>query len=85
MFDFVKKLLSGSNEAEIKKLTKTVQAIGALEPKMQALTDDAMRDYTAQLQKRARDGEDLDAILPEAYALVREAAVRVLGQRPFDV
>ncbi len=85
MFDFLKKFLAGSNEGEIRKLSKTVEAIGALEPQMQALTDDGMREYSAKLRSRAQGGESLDALLPEAYALAREAAVRVLGQRPFDV
>ena len=84
MFDFIKKVLSGSNEAEIKRLRKTVEQIGALEGQMQKLSDEEMRQYTDKLRKRARGGEDLDKLLPEAYALVREAAVRSLGQRPFD-
>ena len=84
MFDFIKKALSGSNEAEIKRLRKTVEQIGALEGQMQKLSDEEMRAYTGKLRERAKGGEDLDKLLPEAYALVREAAVRSLGQRPFD-
>ena len=84
MLEFIKKALSGSNEAEIKRLRKTVDQIGALEKNMQALSDEQMRQYTLDLKKRAQEGEDLDKLLPEAYALVREAAVRSLGQRPFD-
>ena len=75
MFDFIKKMLSGSNEAEIKRLRKTVDAINALEPKMQKLTDAEMRAYTDKLKERAKGGESLDALLPEAYALVREGLV----------
>ena len=84
MFEFIKKALSGSNDAEIKRLRKTVEQIGALEGQMQKLSDEEMRAYTGKLRERARGGEDLDKLLPEAYALVREAAVRALGQRPFD-
>ena len=84
MFDFIKKMLSGSNEAEIKRLRKTVEEINALETHMKALSDEEMRAMTDKLRERAQAGEDLDKLLPEAYALVREAAVRTLGQRPFD-
>ncbi len=84
MLDFIKRMLSGSNEAEIKRLRKTVDAINALEPKMRKLSDAEMRDYTETLKSRAVGGESLDELLPEAYALVREASVRTIGQRPFD-
>jgi len=84
MLEFIKKMLSGSNEAEIKRLRKTVEVINALEPKMQKLTDAEMRAYTDKLKERAVGGESLDNLLPEAYALVREASVRTIGQRPFD-
>ncbi|HIQ81756.1 MAG TPA: preprotein translocase subunit SecA, partial [Candidatus Pullichristensenella stercorigallinarum] len=84
MFDFIKKALSGSNEAEIKRLRKTVDQINALEGQMQKLSDEEMRAYTGKLRERAKGGESLDKLLPETYALVREAAVRSLGQRPFD-
>ena len=85
MLDFLKKFLAGSNEAELKKIRKIVDKINALEPDMQKLTDDQMREKIDELKQRARGGESLDVLLPETYALSREAAVRVLGQRPFDV
>ena len=85
MLDFIRKLLGQSNEAEIKKLQKTVAQINALEGDMQKLTDDGIREKLADLRARAQSGTSLDDLLPETYALVREAAVRVLGQRPFDV
>ena len=85
MLDFLKKFLAGSNEAELKKIRKIVDKINALEPDMQKLTDAQMREKIDELKKRARGGESLDDLLPETYALSREAAVRVLGQRPFDV
>ncbi|MBR7188004.1 MAG: preprotein translocase subunit SecA, partial [Clostridia bacterium] len=85
MFDFFKKILAPSNEGEIKRLRKTVDKINALEPEMQKLSDDGMRERIAALKQRAAGGEELDALLPETYALVREAGVRVLSQRAFDV
>ena len=85
MLEFIRKFLGTNNEAEIKRLKKTVDKINALEPKMKALTDDGIRDYVKDLKQKAQSGTDLDALLPETYALVRESAVRVLGQRPFDV
>ena len=85
MLDFLKKMLSGSNEGELKKIRKIVDQINALEPSMQKLSDDGLREKLAQLRLQAQGGASLDSLLPETYALTREAAVRVLGQRPFDV
>ena len=85
MFDFLKNILKPSNEGEIKKVRKIVDQINALEPDVKKLTDDQMRERIAALKERAMGGEDLDNLLPETYALVREAGVRVLNQRAFDV
>ena len=85
MFDFLKKFLAGSNEGELKKIRKIVDKINALEPDMQKRSDDELRAKLNELRGRAQKGESLDDLLPETYALTREAAVRVLGQRPFDV
>ena len=85
MFDFLKKILTPSNEGEIKRLRKTVDQINALESEIHKLSDDAMRARIAELRQKAQGGADLDGLLPETYALVREAGVRVLGQRAFDV
>ncbi len=85
MFNIFRKLFGSTNEGEIKKLRPIVDSINALEPQMQALTDDQLRETTLMLKKRAQDGESLDSLLPETFALVREGAVRALGQRPFDV
>ncbi|MBR1560652.1 MAG: preprotein translocase subunit SecA [Clostridia bacterium] len=85
MFDFIKKILTPSNEGEIKKLRKTVEKINALEPEIKKLTDDGMRERIAALKQQAQSGTNLDDLLPETYALVREAGVRVLNQRAFDV
>ena len=85
MFEFLKNLLKGSNEAEIKRLKPLVDKIDALEPKFQAMTDAEMNGLTAAFRERLSKGETLDDLLPEAYAAVREGAVRTLGQRPFRV
>jgi len=85
MFDFLKNLLKGSNEAEIKRLKPLADKIDALEPKFQAMSDQEMSALTGQFRERLAKGETLDDLLPEAYAAVREAAVRTLGQRPFRV
>ena len=85
MLDFVKKLFGSSNENEIKKLRKTVDKVNALEGEMKKLTDDGMRQKLQELRAKAQSGTSLDDLLPETFALVREASVRVLGQRPFDV
>ena len=85
MLDFVRKLLGQNNEAEIRKLKKIVEKINALEGNVQKLTDDGIRERIGALRAQAQSGANLDDLLPETYALVREAAVRVLGQRPFDV
>ncbi len=85
MFDFLKKFLKTSNEAQVKQLRRIVDQINALEPEVKKLSDDDMRARIAALREQAEGGQDLDSLLPETYALVREAGVRVLGQRAFDV
>ncbi|MDL2205575.1 preprotein translocase subunit SecA [Eubacteriales bacterium OttesenSCG-928-N13] len=85
MFDFIKKMLSGSNEAEVKKIWPLVDKIDALEPQFQQMSDEQLRGMTTQFRERYKNGETLDDLLPEAYAVVREGAVRSLGQRPFRV
>ncbi len=74
-----------SNEAEIAKLRPIVEEINELEPDLEKLSADALRAKTAEVRERLAAGETLDDVLPEAYALVREAAKRTLKQRPFDV
>ena len=85
MFDFIKKILTPSNEGEIKKLRKTVDRINALEPEIKKLSDEGMREKLQELKRQAQSGTSLDDLLPETFALVREAGVRVLNQRAFDV
>ncbi|MBF0249988.1 MAG: preprotein translocase subunit SecA [Alphaproteobacteria bacterium] len=80
-----KKLFGSANDRYIKGLKKTVEAINALEPEVEALSNDDLKARTPWLRQRLADGETLDDILPDAFATVREAAKRVLGQRHFDV
>ena len=79
------KIFGSSNERTVRKLQKKVVEINALEPKFKALRDDEFKTYTQQYIDRVAKGESLESILPEAFALVREASSRVLGLRPFDV
>ncbi|WP_425595456.1 DEAD/DEAH box helicase, partial [Salana multivorans] len=69
----------------LKKLQGIAAQVGALESSYQDLTDAELREETDTFRARYKDGESLDAMMPEAFAVVREAAWRVLGQRPFDV
>ncbi len=85
MFDWLKKLLGGSSDAEVKKLSKTIDAVESLEEDYKKLTDDQLRAKTKEFQARLAQGETEDDILPEAFATVREAAWRVLGMRHYRV
>ncbi|MGA0601867.1 preprotein translocase subunit SecA [Caulobacter sp. KR2-114] len=79
------KIFGSSNDRKVKQLMGRVAKINALEPQMAALSDDQLRAKTDEFRARLAKGETLDAILNEAFAVVREAAKRVLGQRHFDV
>src|SRR6266545_8036205 len=79
------KVIGTQNEREIKRLRPLVVEIGALEPTIQALSDDQLRDKTIEFRKRVADGATLDDLLVEAFAVVREAGRRVLNMRHFDV
>ena len=85
MFNVVKKILGTKNDREVKRYLGTVQGINELEPKMQALKDEQFPEITADLKKKVEGGASLDSVLTEAFALVREASVRVLKMRHFDV
>ena len=85
MFEFMKKLLGTSNESQLKKLRKTVDAVNALAEDYRKMTDAQLRAKTEEFKARLQKGETEDDILPEAFATVREAADRVLGLRPYDV
>ena len=80
-----RKIFGTANTRVVKALQKPVAQIAALEPELVALSDDDLRARTEWLRGRIRNGETLDDILPDAFATVREAAKRVLGQRHFDV
>ena len=86
MFSSLAKSLFGeSSDKDIKQLRARVEAINAAEPTYQAMSDDELQQMTATLKGRHEAGESLDDLLVDAFAVVREAAVRTLGQRHFDV
>ncbi|MBU1272508.1 MAG: preprotein translocase subunit SecA [Alphaproteobacteria bacterium] len=85
MLGFAKKLFGSSNDRKVKAFQDHAQRINALEPKFAALSDDELRMMTDAFRDRLANGETLDKILPEAFAVVREASKRVLGQRQYDV
>ncbi|OGV78075.1 MAG: preprotein translocase subunit SecA [Methylotenera sp. RIFCSPLOWO2_02_FULL_45_14] len=80
-----KKLFGSRNDRLVKQYAQKVQQINALEPAMQALSDDGLRAKTAEFKQRYANGETLDKLLPEAFAVVREGSKRALGMRHFDV
>ncbi|NSW83947.1 MAG: preprotein translocase subunit SecA [Syntrophothermus sp.] len=81
---FLKKVLD-ANEREVKRLWHIVEEVNSLEPQVQALSDDGLAAKTLDFKRRLENGETLDDILPEAFAVVREASRRTLGMRHFDV
>ncbi|MDE6880861.1 MAG: preprotein translocase subunit SecA, partial [Oscillospiraceae bacterium] len=81
----ITKIFGTYSDRELKQIYPVVDKIEALEPEYQALSDQQLAAKTAQFKERLAQGETLDDILPEAYAAVREASVRVLGMRPFRV
>jgi preprotein translocase subunit SecA len=86
MFEyFLKSIFGSKNERELKRLAPLVDRINALEPEIQQLTDAELRAKTDEFKERLAQDEALDDILPEAFAVAREASVRALGLRPFDV
>jgi len=81
----VKKIIGSKNDRELKRLSPVVTRINALEPEIAALADDQLRNKTVEFKERLGRGETLDSILPEAFAVCREAGKRTLGMRHFDV
>ncbi len=81
----MKKIFGTRNDRELKRMGKVVARINALEEGMQTLDDDALRAKTAEFRARLDEGATLEQLLPEAFAVVREAGVRALGMRHFDV
>lgn len=84
MLGFINKFFD-TNAREIKKVEPIVERINNLEPEMKKLKDEDIAKKTREFKKRLEDGETLDDLLPEAYALVRETASRTIGERPYDV
>ena len=85
MLGFIQKLLGNKNAKEIKRIRSIVEEINGLEPELLSLSDTSLRAKTEEFKVRLANGETLDDILPEAFAVVREASKRVLGMRHFDV
>jgi preprotein translocase subunit SecA len=85
MLKLLTKIVGDPNAKELKKLHPLVDEINILEPEMAALNDEQLLDETAELKQRLAQGETLDDILPDAFAVCREASKRVLGMRHFDV
>ncbi|CAN5416089.1 preprotein translocase subunit SecA [soil metagenome] len=85
MLGFAKKFFGSSNERKVKAMSAKVARINALEPEYAALSDEALKAKTEEFKGRLAQGESLDDLLPEAFAVVREAGKRVLGMRHFDV
>jgi len=85
VFNFFTKIFGSNNDRVIKKLQPIVDVINGFESQMQSLSDENFAQKTLEFKGRIEKGESLDDILPEAFALVREASVRILGMRHFDV
>jgi preprotein translocase subunit SecA len=85
ILNFLTKVFGSKNERELKRLAPLIERINALEPEVQAMSDEALKSRTPRFKERLENGEPLDDLLPEAFATVREASVRTLGMRHFDV
>ncbi len=83
--NILKKILGTKNERTLKRMRPIIAAINDLEPRMETLSEDDLRGLTAAFRRRLHEGESLDAVLPEAFAAVREASRRTTGMRHFDV
>ena len=81
----LKKIFGSRNERLLRQYMHSVRAINALEPAIAQVSDDALKAKTAEFKQRHANGETLDQLLPEAFAVVREAGKRVLNMRHFDV
>jgi preprotein translocase subunit SecA len=85
MLGILNKILGNSNDREVKKLNIIVEDVNRWEPEIEKLSDKELRKKTDEFKERLSEGETLEDILPEAFAVVREASKRTLGMRPFDV
>ena len=81
----LKKIFGSKNDREVKRMHKAVQAVSVLEEKMLALSDEQLRGKTNEFRERIAKGETLDQLMPEAFAVAREASKRFMGMRHFDV
>lgn len=82
--NFIEKLLSG-DKARLEKIRKQAQEVEAFEPKISALSDQELKEKTNEFRTRLNNGETLDQVLPEAFAVAREAAFRIIGEKAFEV
>ncbi len=83
--EVLKKIFGSQNERTLKRLQPIVEEINSFEPQIQKLSDEELRAKTGEFRQRLENGQELDDILPEAFAVAREGSVRALGMRPFDV
>ncbi|MBW1962909.1 MAG: preprotein translocase subunit SecA, partial [Deltaproteobacteria bacterium] len=84
ILNFLTKVFGSKNERELRKLQPYVEKVNALEPEMQAKSDEQLRAQTGKFKERLAQGASMEDILPEAFAAVREASVRTLHMRHFD-
>src|SRR5699024_2700295 len=85
MIKLVKRIFGDGNQRQLNRIQKTVDQIEALEPQFESLSDNELTQMTEQFKERYQNGETLDDLLVEAFAVVREASKRVLNMRPFPV
>jgi len=85
LLNLAMKLFGSSNERQLRRLHNKIEPINALESQYKALSDSELQAKTIEFRQRLANGAPLDSLIPEAFATVREASVRVLGMRPFDV
>ncbi|MBP7529481.1 MAG: hypothetical protein KA801_16280, partial [Syntrophorhabdaceae bacterium] len=83
--NLIKKIVGTKNERELKRIQPMVERANEFEDRMKALSDEELKAMTPHFKQRIADGEELDSLLPEAFAVVRETAARTLGMRHFDV
>ncbi len=81
----VSKVIGTKNDRELKRMRRSVVKINAFEPEIQKLSDEALTAKTAEFKQRHQDGESLDKLLAEAFAVCREASIRITGMRHYDV
>ena len=83
--NLIKKIVGSKNERELKRIRPIIAQVNELESQIQSLSDDQLRARTGEFKDRVEKGAPLDEIIPEAFAVVREAARRTLGERHYDV